>query len=272
MIPADLHNHTCISHGKDQASAMLAAAQKRGLAWYGFTEHSPLPSGYECPLYQGDLAWGFPSYVEEVLRLQAESSQPQVLLGLELDWLPDKQGYSIDLVRRWPFDYVLGSVHFLAGLPVGSPRSWGEDVGEEERYARYAAYYAETAALARSGLVHAVAHVDFIKIRCIESFRHWLSQTGSLDMVADALSAMKAAGVAMELSSAGLRRPCAEPYPGPAVMRLAADMGLPIVIGSDAHAASEVAAQFDYLEEYARSFGYRESLIFIQGQAQSLSF
>ena len=61
MICADVHNHTIASHGLATVGQMFAAAQARNLAWYGFSEHSPLPPGYSCPLYKGDLAVTFPA-------------------------------------------------------------------------------------------------------------------------------------------------------------------------------------------------------------------
>ena len=65
MICADIHNHTLASHGLATVGEMFAAAQARKLAWYGFSEHSPLPPGYSCPLYKGDLAVTFPAYAAE---------------------------------------------------------------------------------------------------------------------------------------------------------------------------------------------------------------
>ena len=56
MILADVHNHTLVSHGEATVAQMYEAARARGLSWYGFSEHSPLPPGYACPLYHGDLA------------------------------------------------------------------------------------------------------------------------------------------------------------------------------------------------------------------------
>ena len=60
MILADVHNHTLISHGEASAAQMYEAARRLGLGWYGFSEHSPLPPGYACPLYHGALAGAFP--------------------------------------------------------------------------------------------------------------------------------------------------------------------------------------------------------------------
>jgi len=70
------------------------------------------------------------------------------------------------------------------------------------------------------------------------------------------------AGMAMEVSSAGLRKPCAEIYPGPAIMRLAADLQVPITFASDAHTTDQVAYAFSELAVYTASFGYCDSLVF----------
>ena len=61
MICADVHNHTIASHGLATVGEMYAAAKERNLRWYGFSEHSPLPPGYSCPLYKGNLAVTFPA-------------------------------------------------------------------------------------------------------------------------------------------------------------------------------------------------------------------
>ena len=274
MIRADLHNHTLAAHGQDTVGDMYEAARKRHVDWYGFSEHSPLPPGYSCPLYKGDLNVTFPAYVEAVLALKdsARPGGPQVLLGMELDWLPVNMGWMEDLLGRYPFDYVIGGLHFVHDVPIGSPRSWGEELTLPERFARYEAYYGEMARLAAGGLVDVVAHPDFIKVCCYEDFQTWLRQPGSLDIVAHALEAMRDQDVAMEVSSAGLRKAFREPYPGPVIMRLAADLGLDISFGSDAHAAAETVSHFDDLARYARSFGFSRNRIAVGRERRKLEF
>lgn len=274
MIRADLHNHTLAAHGQDTVGDMYEAARKRHVDWYGFSEHSPLPPGYSCPLYKGDLNVTFPAYVEAVLALKdsAAPGGPQVLLGMELDWLPVNMGWMEDLLGRYPFDYVIGGLHFVHDVPIGSPRSWGEELTLPERFARYEAYYGEMARLAAGGLVDVVAHPDFIKVCCYEDFQTWLRQPGSLDIVAHALEAMRDQDVAMEVSSAGLRKAFREPYPGPVIMGLAADLGLDISFGSDAHAAAETVSHFDDLARYARSFGFSRNRIAVGRERRKLEF
>ena len=281
MICADIHNHTLASHGLATVGEMFAAAQARKLAWSGFSEHSPLPPGYSCPLYKGDLAVTFPAYAAEVMALReqtaghaggGQSGAPRVLLGMELDWLPVNMPWMRDAVSRYPFDYIIGGLHFVGDVPVGSPRSWGPEVERPQRFARYDAYYEAMRELAASGMVDVVAHPDFIKVCCYEDFQAWLALPGSTDRVAAALEAMRATDTAMEVSSAGLRKPFHEPYPGPAIMRLAADLGLTISFGSDAHNIQDTGSHFDTLAEYAASYGFARSRIFIGRQPLELDF
>ena len=281
MICADVHNHPIASHGLATVGEMFAAAKARNLQWYGFSEHSPLPPGYSCPLYKGDLAVTFPAYAAEVMALReqtaghaggGQSGAPRVLLGMELDWLPVNMPWMRDAVSRYPFDYIIGGLHFVGDVPVGSPRSWGPEVERPQRFARYDAYYEAMRELAASGMVDVVAHPDFIKVCCYEDFQAWLALPGSTDRVAAALEAMRATDTAMEVSSAGLRKPFHEPYPGPAIMRLAADLGLTISFGSDAHNIQDTGSHFDTLAEYAASYGFARSRIFIGRQPLELDF
>ncbi|MEI3478323.1 MAG: hypothetical protein V8Q84_03525 [Bilophila sp.] len=94
----------------------------------------------------------------------------------------------------------------------------------------------------------------------------------SLELVAEALKALRDNGVAMEISSAGLRKPCKEIYPGPEIMGLAADIGVKISFGSDAHCANTPAYGFDQLEAYARSYGFRSNVVFENRKPQEMDF
>ena len=90
MIYADLHTHTAYSHGTGSIGEIYKEAKDKGLAYIGFSEHSPLPKGLNCSLYTGDLGAAFPLFVEDVALLKAMSGGPEALLGIELDWLPTR--------------------------------------------------------------------------------------------------------------------------------------------------------------------------------------
>ena len=274
MIKVDLHSHTRHSHARDSVADMAAAARRAGLRVLGFSEHSPRPEGYDYPReYRGHLQKGFPDYIAEVsaLRDAPSGDGPRILLGLEVDWLDGQEAYLRQLAKEHPYDYLIGGLHFLGhwGFDFSADDWTGLETGE--LHARYEAYYRGLAAMARSGLFRIAAHPDLIKIFSVSDFRAWLA-SGGLDLVRETLAAVRDNGMAMEVSSAGLRKPCAEIYPGPAIMRLAADLNVPISFASDAHAAEHVAWKFPELAAYAASFGYRKSLVFSRDETCSPAF
>ena len=87
---------------------------------------------------------------------------------------------------------------------------------------------------------------------------------------AGAVMALRDAGMAMELSSAGLRKACREIYPAPPIMALAAELGLPVSFASDAHGVDDVAHGFARLASYAKAFGFREHVFFDKGRMTTL--
>ncbi len=274
MITVDVHAHTHYSHARDGVADMARAAKAAGLSVFGFSEHSPRPAGRDYPEeYRTRLQRGFADYVAEVLALREASrhKSPRILFGLEVDWFDDELPYIRELTTSLPYDYLIGGLHFLG--------TWGFDFTEDdwsglsldECAVHYEAYYRSLAFMARSGLVHIMAHPDMIKVFSADRFRQWL-RGDNLDLVRDALVAVRDNGMAMEVSTGGLRKPCAEIYPGPVIMRLAADLGVPVSFASDAHSTAQIAWKFDELAAYAASFGYRESLFFVQGEARCADF
>ena len=274
-IIADIHAHTLYSHGQADARDMLKAARKAGLHIFGFSEHSPRPEGYAYPEdYQEKLCAHFPEYVEEVRRLADEATEDgiRVLLGLELDYIPAREDFSREFAKAYPFDYIIGGLHFQDTWGFDfTPADWRR-LDQKARFAIYARYHQDLAAMCASGLFHVAAHPDIIKLFTKDSFDAWLETSEALELVRTALMAMRDNSVLMEVSSAGLRKPCNEIYPGPKVMGIARDVGVSISFGSDAHCTNTPAFGFDILARYARSFGYTESRIVIAGKQHPLPF
>lgn len=272
MINADLHSHTVISHGADTVAAMYEAGREAGLEIMGFSEHSPLPPGYACKLYTGDLEGDFPHYVREVLELKEHAAGPEVLLGMELDWIPSRRKWMEELTGRFPFDYVLGSIHFLDGQSVGNVASWPEDLTPAQCHARFAAYFYEIAAMAASGLVQAASHPDFVKLRAWDQYQSWLKTPQAAAAIDCAMTSLAKHNVAMEINSAGLRQDFAEPYPAEEVIVSAARRGVRICFGSDAHRKQDVGAGFAAISAIAARHGYRESVVFRNREAVVMPF
>ena len=266
MITADLHTHTLYSHGKDTPEAMFAAAQAKGLTLMGFTEHSPRPHTYNYTNeYRDHLIRHFPQYVAEVQDLQRRHPD-KVLLGMEMDWMEKEVDFIKKSITAYDFDYLIGSVHFLQTWGYDDdPADW-KSLAAADHHRHYEAYFTTLRRMAESGLFQIAAHVDLIKIFSVDAFRAWIAHDDHLDLVRDALVALRQSGMALEISSAGLRKPCKEIYPGPRIMALAADMGVDITFASDAHNVQDVAYGFDTLADYARQHGYTHSVWFRKGQ------
>lgn len=277
MIRADTHLHTCYSHGAHTPWEMHVAAQNRGLGLIGFSEHSPRPLGFNyVHEYREQLTQSLPRYVEEVLAIKERAKNAagscQVLLGLEMDWLEGQADFIRRAISAYPYDYLIGSVHFIGTWGFDDGRGRWENVGQEECEARYAHYFRNWKDMLASGLFQIAAHPDLIKIFSVEQFHIWLAKPASRALVRECLVALRDSGMAMEISSAGLRKACGEIYPAPEIMEMAADLSLPVSLASDAHCMGDVAGGFDRLMVYAKSFGFTSQTIYERGRAMSLPF
>lgn len=269
MILADLHTHTTYSHGSNTPREIFSAAQDRGLRYIGFTEHSPRPLGFDYTHeYREQLTRHLPDYTREVRELRSASANGpcHALFGMEMDWLDGQEAFTRASCAASDFDYLLGSVHFIG--------SWGFDDGadawktfsQKECEAQYQAYFEAWERMICSGLFNIAAHPDLIKIFSVESFHVWLAKPKNQALVLRALTALRAQGMSMEISSAGLRKACREIYPAPPVMAMAAALNLPVSFASDAHCAEDVGYGFARLASYARAFGFREYTVFAKGR------
>jgi len=182
------------------------------------------------------------TYVEVVQAVKAEGLP--VVLGLEVDFYQDRMDEVAGLLADYPFDVLLGSVHWLG--------TWRFDVLNDplvlaEWDARnidavWDEYTRAMEELAASGVCDVFAHPDLVKI------------AGRMPAVPDEFydriaEAAVRSGMAAELSSAGWRKPVGEEYPAPPLLRRFIDRGVPLTTASDAHSLPDVADRADDLRD-----------------------
>jgi histidinol-phosphatase (PHP family) len=179
-------------------------------------------------------------------------------LGIEADFVPGREDRMANLLETREWDYVVGSVHFLRDRSVDTEdySVWGAGESPERVWRRYFETVAESA---RSGLYDIIAHPDLVKI--------WgqarpLPDTDPRRYYEPAVEAMLEAGVAMELSTAGLRKPVGELYPGRALLAMAVDAGLPIALSSDAHVPGQIGFGYDDAVAALAEAGVEEIAVF----------
>lgn len=256
----DYHVHTFrCGHAGGASRDFVLRAVDRGLGEIGFTDHIPL---YFLPPRARDprLAMreeDFDGYVAEVeaLRREFEDRIP-VRLGLEADFA---EGREKDL-ERWlgkaDWDLVLGSVHWVAGGWIDAPETAAERFRREGIEALYAEYYRLLSRAAGTGLFDVLTHFDLPK-------KHGHRPAAPLEDAEDgAIAAARRSGCAVEISSAGLRKPVAEAYPEPRLLRRIAEAGVPVTFSSDAHAPAEVGWGFEKTLALARACGVEEYVTF----------
>ncbi len=272
MITIDLHTHTHYSHGANSPADMFAAAQTKGITLYGFSEHSPRPLGYDYPKeYREHLTQHMPDYAREVHDLQKQYPG-QVLFGLETDWMDAEESFIRTAITAYPYDYLLGSVHFLGTWGFDAdPADWA-NLSDEACAQHYSHYFTSLTRMIRSGFFQIAAHLDIIKIFSAERFHAWCNHSDNFEMVRTGLLALKENNMALEISSAGIRKLCKEIYPCPRILAAARDLNIPITFASDAHATQDVGRDFARLESYAKAFGYTQSVWYADKQWHSRSF
>jgi histidinol-phosphatase (PHP family) len=166
--------------------------------------------------------------------------------------------------REW--DYVVGSVHFLGEVAVdieGEWDVWRRGESPERVWRRYFEWLAEAA---RSGLFDVMAHPDLVKVHGAGRPR----PEGDLRRYYEpAVEAFADAGVAVEMSTAGLRKPAGELYPAGALLEMVVDAGCPIALSSDAHVPDQLGFRYEDAVRALEDAGVRELCVF-QGRTRRL--
>lgn len=261
----DLHVHTSrCGHASGTVDQYVRAAAAAGVRTLGFADHLPLPDGFP----QGyAMSWPeLPSYVEDIksaAKRFEESGGPEVLLGIEADWVPGHELLVAGALRAHPFDYVLGSVHFIDGWAFDDP-------DRRERYAEWtpdalwARYFADLTAAASSGLFDAMAHPDLVK-----KFSYY-PDSDVTPFYEETAAVLAECGVAFEVNTAGLRRPCAELYPSMGFLAACHRRGVPATMGSDAHTERDVGADLPAGRDALKQAGFRSVLVWRGGVAEEV--
>ncbi|AHY47401.1 histidinol phosphate phosphatase, HisJ family [Rubrobacter radiotolerans] len=220
--------------------AYCEVAKKRGIKQLGITEHDRY-------LDKIDLA--------AFMEARERSEDVALRLGIEIDYIPGNEDEMFNVSGALPYDYVIGSVHRVDRREID--RATDQSIyAEYETYDLYEAYFENVREAARSGLFEVIGHPDLIKI-----FRHAPEEdiTPMLEKTADAIAE---AGVAVDVNSAGLRKPVGEVYPSERFLAMFRERDVPIVLSSDAHAAHEVGAGYKTSVELVRRVGYEKVATF----------
>ena len=265
QLPADYHMHTPLCrHARGEPTEYAAHAVKIGLDEIGFSDHSPmLRDDFDnWRMFNNQLD----TYVAKVRQAQQDYPSLTIRLALEVDYLPGHEGWIRELAARHPWDYFIGSVHYVSDdWDIDNPAKLSE-WKHRDTFEVWSVYFERLAMAAASGLFEIIGHADLPK-----KFGHRPTKDCT-PLYEKFLDAAKQHGCAIELNTAGLRKDCREIYPTPALLQIAFQKGVPITFGSDAHAPEEVGMDFPAAIQLARATGYRECCRFAARQRRMVEF
>ena len=226
-------------------------ARAKGLTDIAFTDHDRYHAGINFDVIE---------------RVRGANPDIRIRAGIELDNDPVHSPAS----RRWieqhweQLDFVLGSVHFLEradqmfdSVPVGAEQFADRDIDTI-----YADYFRRVRDIAASGLVDCLAHVDLVKIHGHRP------ATDVRAVAAETFDCIHARGLAIELSTAGWRKPVDELYPSDDLIALAMEKGIPFTTASDAHSHVQLGENYDRLSDKLAQLGVIQICTFERHEKQ----
>ncbi len=246
---SDYHTHPQGHRVQPYTRALLQpwidSARARGLSDIAFTDHDRYHAGVSF---------------DEIRRLREANPDVQIRAGIELDNDPVHSGAG----RRWveqhwdELDFVLGSVHYLDRpdemfdtVPEGADQFVGREIDSV-----YEDYFRRIREMAATGLVDCLAHIDLVKI-------HGHRPTRDVQLLAaETLAFIKARGLAIELSTAGWRKPVNELYPSDPIIALAIEQAIPFTTASDAHSHVQLGENYQRLAEKMTAAGIQEVAVY----------
>jgi histidinol-phosphatase (PHP family) len=252
----DLGATAAESFTEDNVSRYRAVAGERGIAELGVSEHvyrfEQALSVWQHPLWRDYAIDDLDAYCEFV------RARTDLRLGIEADFVAGAEDRMANLLEQRDFDYVVGSVHFLRehSIDMDDYSVWERGHSAEEIWERYFQTLAEAA---RSGLFDILAHPDLVKVwgpdrPCPEGdLRRYYEP---------AIEAIAEAGIAVEVSTAGLRKRTRELYPARAFLEMCVEADAPVALSSDAHRPEDVGADYDQALELLDRVGIGELCVF----------
>lgn len=280
MNHSTYHSHSHYCDGKYEPEEHLKAAIDLGLSSFGFSSHVPLPFRNEWSMKEDDLA----QYLREIRLLKEQyKDRIEVLVGLEVDYVPDIVGPSHPKIKQLGLDYSIGSVHYVDQLEDGT--HWEIDgtrtdflKGFKEIFQgdgknvirRYLALIREMVDYQETQIV---GHLDKIKIhnkaesRLFSDEDKWYQ-----DEIEETLSIIKERRTIVEVNTRGMyKKLTSEPYPGRMILKKIKQKNIPIMLNSDSHHPREIIGSYTEAIELLEELGFQELMALRNNEWQSVA-
>jgi histidinol-phosphatase (PHP family) len=255
LLHADYHTHPqghrVQRYTQNLLQPWIDSARRKGIVDLAFTDHDRYRAGVDF---------------DELDRLREKNTDVRIRAGIELDNDPETSAAGMKWVQKnWErLDFVLGSVHYLDqsdqmfdSVPDGAQQFVGRSVDEV-----YSDYFRRVSQMAKSGLIDCLAHIDLIKIHGHRPHAR------VIELAKQTIEFIRERNLAIELSTAGWRKPVNELYPSDEIIVAAMKEKIPFTVASDAHSWAQLGENYDRLSQKMRSFGIHEIYIYERHERQ----
>jgi histidinol-phosphatase (PHP family) len=247
---------------EENVDRYLAAAEEHGISELGVSEHvyrfTQALEVWSHPYWEGQARDDLDRYCDFVRRTPLR-------LGIECDFVPGSEDRIASLLER-DFDYVVGSVHYLGedGAMDDQRYDVWERIGDPD--VLWSTYFRWQAELVRSGLFDIVSHPDLVKMWGTDRPAPLRDPRFHYEPLVEAIAEI---GIAVEVSTAGLRKPVGEIYPSRALAEMCVEAGADFALSSDAHSPDQVGYGYDEALEFLKSLGVDRICVF-EGRVRRL--
>ena len=261
MITADYHLHSSFSGDSTESMEnMIKAAVNKGLTHICFTEHMDMdyPVSPENP--ENIFVVNTDSYLYDLASFkQKYRADIKILFGIELGLQPHLQRELALYARAYEFDFIIGSTHVTNGKDPYYPAFY-EGRSEEEAYREYFQSIIDN--IKKYKNFDVCGHLDYV-VRYGPNMDKNYSYAKYKDLFDKMLELLLENEKGIELNTGSLRKGTKDVSPCTEVLKRYRELGGEIItIGSDAHCAKDVAADFDRAAEVLTDCGFRYYCIF----------
>jgi histidinol-phosphatase (PHP family) len=268
----NLHTHTRFSDGSSDPEDYIKEAIHQGFDALGFSDHSPVPFENNFAIRQKELE----NYIQAILKLKTTYGSSNaslginILLALEIDYIP---GITVPVEhyrKTYPFDYFIGSVHLVKNEDSG--RLWfidGPDVaiydnglkgifsGDSKK--AVTTYYRQVQEMIFTQKPDIVGHLDKIKMynrdRYFSEEESWY-----INLVEETLDVAAETGCVVEVNTRGIYKKRSDTlFPGPEILKKILLRNIPVTLASDAHKPHELSLYFEEARKILAGLGFKSN-------------
>lgn len=260
------HHERC-GHAKGTVEEYIISAINNNLDYIGIADHAPhFYHEEDHPFKWKAMAKShFPEYINEVLLLKEKyKKQIHVLLGIEGDFLPDYMNIYQREFSKYPFDYLIGSVHKVNGLSVFNEDRW-KALSEEEISNTISTYYQLIEQSATCGIFQIIGHMDVMK-RSFPAF-----STAHNKQLEQTLQTIAKHDLSIEVNTNGAQYEGVGWYPSIEILEKACFYQIIPTFGSDAHTPKRVGDSFEQVKQHLKEIGFKEMAYFVEKKRFTIS-